>query len=327
MNESMLTSNMDLRINNMVQPNFCHNCGETTIIVDNNTGEKVCSECGCVVPDITLNRGPEWRTFNFKEKSDRTRASPTQSLINEIGLNTGFQTYSDSSGKRLDSKTRSKMVRLRRHDTRSKLVGRARNLSEAMNILNRLVDELHLPASVKRRAARIYQIVLGRDLIRGRTIAGFVAASVYAACREAKVPRSLNEISRVSSEDLKDVSRVYRLLIRKLDLQMPLDHPMKFVPRIAEELEIGRETDRLSIELLRKAREEKMLVGKDPRGMAAAALYLACKINDVKATQKDIAYAAGTTEVTLRNRLRDLKKITTLDQLDEARSDSQTIHD
>ncbi len=56
-----------------------------------------------------------------------------------------------------------------------------------------------------------------------------------------------------------------------------------------------------------------MLVGKDPRGMAAAALYLACKINDVKATQKDIAYAAGTTEVTLRNRLRDLERVACVD--------------
>lgn len=311
----MLTSNMDLHENDMIQPDFCYNCGETTLILDECTGETVCGECGCVVQDITLNRGPEWRAFKLKEKFDRQRASPIQSIFNEIGFNTSFQTNSDSSGRKLDSKTRSKMFRLKRHDTRSKLVGRARNLSEAMNILSCLADELHLPSNVRRRATRIYYSALRRDLIRGRTIAGFVAASVYAACREAKVPRSLKEISLVSSEDLKDISRVYRLLIRNFDLKMPVDHPMKFVPRIAEELDIGRETDRLCIELLCKAKQEKMLVGKDPRGMAAAALYLACKITDEQATQKDIAHAAGTTEVTLRNRLKDLEKMENLDQL------------
>jgi len=318
----MRTSNIDLHKNNLVHQNLCHNCGGNTLILDNNTGEKVCSECGYVVQDITLNREPEWRAFNLKEKSDRTRASPTRSIINKIGFHTDFRMNSDYSGRRLDSKTRSKMLRLRRHDTRSKLEGHARNLSEAMNILNRLADELNIPANIMRRAAGIYQLSLRKDLIRGRTIAGFVAASLYAACREEKVPRSLREISLASSEDMKDISRVYRLLIRKLDLKMPVDHPMKFVPRIAEELEIDRETDRLSIELLRKAKEERVLMGKDPRGMAAAALYLACKINDVKTTQKDITYAAGTTEVTLRNRLRDLKKISYLDQINEAMSDN-----
>ncbi len=309
----MHASMMDLQSNHMVPQKICNNCEGTKLVLDNKTGETICSECGCVVQDITLNRGPEWRAFNFKEKFDRQRASPVQHIINKIGFNTGFQIYSDSSGRRLDSETRSKMFRLRRRDTRSKLVGYERNLSEAMNVLSRLADELYLPSRIKRRAARIYQMALARDLIRGRTIAGFVAASVYAACREAKVPRSLKEISRVSLKDLRTISRAYRLLIRKLDIKMPVDHPMKFVPRISEGLGIGRETDRLSIEILRKAKKERMLVGKDPRGMAAAALYLACKINDVKATQKDIAYAAGTTEVTLRNRLRDLERVACVD--------------
>jgi len=318
----MHITNMELHTKYMVQQNICYNCGETSLLLDKNTGEKVCTECGFVVQDITLNRGPEWRAFTPKEKSERLRASPSISIISEVGLNTDFQTNSDSTGKKLDYQTRRKMYRLRKQDTRSKLDGRARNLSTAMNIMSRLTDELHLPANVKRRAVRIYRLSLERELIRGRTIAGFVAASVYASCREAKVPRSLNEISRVSYEDLKDISRVYRLLLRELDLQMPVDHPMKFVPRIAEKLEIDRETDRLSIEILREAKEEKMLVGKDPRGMAAAALYLACKINDEKATQKDIAYFAGTTEVTLRNRLRDLEQINNLDELAEARDEA-----
>jgi transcription initiation factor TFIIB len=262
-----------------------------------------------------LNRGPDWRAYTPQERSKRQRATPSLSKITKIGMNTSFQTHSDYSGKKLDFNTRTKMYRLKKQDTRSKYFGKARNLSIAMSKINRLVEELHLPSSITKRAVSIYRTVLERDLVKGRTIAGFVAASIYAACREAKIPRSLNEISSVSYEDHKDISRVYRLILRELDLQMPLDHPMKFVPRIAEKLEVGRDTDQLSIELLRKAKKEKMLAGKDPRGMAAAALYLACKLNDEKRNQKDIAYHAGITEVTLRNRLKDLEKIPHLNEI------------
>jgi len=296
----------------------CPYCGGDALILDNNTGENTCSECGCVVPNTILNRGPEWRAFNLKEKSERSRASYTRSPLSEIGLYTNFQVYSDSNGKPLNYEMKSKMTRLKMYDTRSKFDGRRRNLSRAITILNRLVDELNLPKRVSDRAVRIYQICIDLDLIRGRTIAGFVAASVYAACREAKVPRSLQEISERSIEDYKDVSRTYRLLVRKLDLHLPIDSPMKFIPRIASELSIDRSTDRLSAEILSKAKDERMLVGKNPRGVVAAALYLACKMKENKTTQKEIAYAAGTTEVTLRNRLRDLEQIENLDKINIA---------
>ena len=320
----MQKSNYDLQLLEVQEYNCCPYCGGNELILDSKTGENICSDCGCVVTSTTLDRGPEWRAFNLKEKSERPRASSTKSPLNEIGMDTNFQISSDSSGRPLNSKMKRKMTRLKNYDTRSKLDGRQRNLSKALTILNRLVDELNLPKRLSDRAARIYRNCLDLDLIRGRTIAGFVAASVYAACREAKVPRSLSEISEISIEDNKDVSRIYRLLVRKLDLHLPIDGPMKFIPRIASELNIDRSTDRLSAEILRKARDEKMLVGKNPRGMVAAALYLACKMNDNKTTQKEIAYAAGTTEVTLRNRLRDLEQIEDIDRINETISVSET---
>jgi len=184
-----------------------------------------------------------------------------------------------------------------------------RNLSRAMNELNRLADRLHLPQSIKEEAAVVYREALKRDLIKGRTISGFVVASVYAACRKAKIPRSLQEVSDASIEDKKDVARTYRYLIRELNLKLPVDYPMKFVPKIAAELDVSREADELSIRILREAKERRVLAGRDPRGMAAAALYMACKASDERVTQKDIAEVADTTEVTLRNRLRDLEEM------------------
>jgi len=203
------------------------------------------------------------------------------------------------------------MYRLKKHDIISKMdENNIRNLTHAMTELSRLADELHLPDDVKERAAIIYRLALKKDLIKGRTIAGFVAASVYASCRESGVPRTLKDVTDVSTEKFKDISRTYRFLIRKLHLKMPVDHPMKYVPRVASEIETSRETERHTIKLLHEAKRRKILNGKDPMGMVAAALYMVSKENGERITQKDIASAADTTEVTLRNRLKDIEEIT-----------------
>jgi transcription initiation factor TFIIB len=300
---------LDMKVN--TESRGCPQCGNPQLICDPNSGEKVCSKCGLVISDVVVDRGPEWRAHTIKEKAMKSRMGPPISYIYyDKGFYTSFRTNKDTQGRRLDPETRRKMRRLKRYDTRSKLdESGMRNLSWAMNEMSMLADTLHLPNSIREKAAVIYRRSLEKDLIKGRTIAGFVAASVYAACRQARIPRSLQEVSEASTRDHKDVSRTYRFLLRELDLKMPVDYPMKFVPRIASKVDVSRETDRLTMEILQEARVKKALTGKDPRGIAAAALYLACKANDERCTQKNIAKAAGTTEVTLRNRLRDLENV------------------
>jgi transcription initiation factor TFIIB len=161
---------------------------------------------------------------------------------------------------------------------------------------------------VKEGAALIYRRALKKDLIRGRSIDAFVAASIYAACRQSKVPRPLKEITKFSTRDRGEISRTYRLLIRELGIKMPLDDPLKFIPNIASKLRLRRDTEQRAVDILRKAKEVQGLSGKDPRGLAAAALYMACLDLDDRRIQKDVAEAAGTTEVTLRNRLRGLEE-------------------
>lgn len=145
------------------------------------------------------------------------------------------------------------------------------------------------------------------DLIRGRSIDAFVAASIYAACRQSRIPRPLKEITKASIREHSEVARTYRLLIKEMKLKMPVDDPMKFIPSIASKLNLRRDTEQYAIDILRRAKERQGLTGKDPRGIAAAALYMACIDNNDKRIQKDVAEAAGTTEVTLRNRLRGLE--------------------
>ncbi|MGD2141866.1 MAG: TFIIB-type zinc ribbon-containing protein [Candidatus Bathyarchaeota archaeon] len=289
----------------------CPQCGSFRSVYDLKNGERVCGKCGLIIRDTFVDPRPERRIYNLEEQRKRKRFGiPTNFCYYDKGLFTSFSPNRDPKGRLLGHSKRQKMWRLKRQDNRSKLdESRMRNLSKAMNELSRMADNLHLPDTVKERAAVIYRKALKKDLIKGRTIATIVAASIYAACRLAGVARTLKEVGEVSPYKWKDVASDYRLLLKELNLKMPVPYPMKFIPQIAAKLDVSRGTDGLSVEILREAKDQKALVGKDPMGMAAAALYLACKTNDEKLTQKEIAYAAGTTEVTLRNRLRDLEKV------------------
>jgi transcription initiation factor TFIIB len=288
----------------------CSRCGNSNLIVDYEAGEEVCSDCGLVVSEAIVNTGPEWRAFTSAEKNSRPRVGMARSYtLYDMGLTTSFSGNRDARGNRLDTDTTSRMKKLKKYDTRSKLDDTwGRNLSIAMAELDRLSAILHIPRNVKEHAALMYRRALKADLIRGRSIDAFVAASLYAACRKLRVPRPLKEISKASTREHPEVSRSYRLLHRELKLKMPVDDPMKFVSGIASKLNVRESTQHKAVDILRMARERQGLSGKDPRGIAAAALYMACLDNDDKRIQKDVAAAAGTTEVTLRNRLRGLEE-------------------
>jgi len=287
----------------------CPKCGNVNIITDEENGERICSSCGLVLESDIIDMGPEWRAFTSTEKDTRSRTGLGTSLtLYDKGLSTVFRGDRDASGKRLNTEARIKMDRLRRYDNRSKFDETwRRNLSIAMAELDRMTVILSIPGNIKEQAALIYRKALKADLVRGRSIDAFVAASIYAACREAEVPRPIKKISEASTRDHSEVARTYRLLIRELKLRMPVDDPTKFVASIAAKLKLRRETEQKAVEILRKAKVRYGLSGKDPRGLAAAALYMACLSKNDRRIQKNVALAAGTTEVTLRNRLRGLE--------------------
>ena len=289
----------------------CSRCGSDNVILDLENGEEVCGDCGLVLSDDIVDTGPEWRAFTSSEKESRPRVGMARSYtLYDMGLSTSFSGDRDARGNRLDPSTRNRMKKLKKYDNRTKLDDTwGRNLSVALAELDRLSVALHIPKPVKEQAALIYRKALKKDLIRGRSIDAFIAASLYAACRLNKIPRPLKNISKASTREHSEVSRSYRLLLRELNLKMPIDDPMKFVSGIASKLKVRRDTEHKAIEILRRARKRNGLSGKDPRGIAAAALYMACIEHDDKRIQKDVAAAAGTTEVTLRNRLRGLEGV------------------
>jgi transcription initiation factor TFIIB len=258
-----------------------------------------------------MDKGPEWRAFTQEEKASRSRVGvPTSYSVHDKGLSTAIgRVDRDAFGRKLPLSTRLQMWRLRKWQIRSRVHSSVdRNLAQAMAELDRLSDKVYLPGSVKEKAAVTYRKALDKGLVRGRSIAAIAAASLYAACRTTSTPRTLREISEASLVDKKDVARCYRLLLRELDIKMPIANPLTYISKIAERTGISGRTQGLAIKLLRDAKRKRAAAGKDPMGLAAAALYIACLMKGEKKTQKDIAEAAGVTEVTVRNRYKTLKK-------------------
>ncbi len=289
----------------------CPECGSKNLIHDYDTGETICSSCGLVLREQMMDKGPEWRAFTQEEKASRSRVGiPTSYSVHDKGLSTAIgRVDRDAFGRKLPLSTRLQMWRLRKWQIRSRVHSSVdRNLAQAMAELDRLSDKVYAPGPVKEKAAVIYRKALDKGLVRGRSIAAIAAAALYAACRTSETPRTLREISEASLVDKKDVARCYRLLLRELNIRMPIADPLTYISKIAERTGISGQTQGLAIKILGQAKQKRAASGKDPMGLAAAALYIACLQNSEKKTQKDIAEAAGVTEVTVRNRYKSLRR-------------------
>ncbi len=286
----------------------CPECGSEITVNDGASGEVTCNTCGLVLHTDRLDPRPEWRAFTPEERKAKIRVGVPISLSkSDKGLSTTFQPYKDAHGQALPFKKRQQMWRLRRWHLRAQRhSSKQRNLNQAMNTLMRLAETLHVPHAVRDSAALIYRKALRRDLVKGRSIQSIAAAALYAACRLSSTPRSLQQVAAASTRSRKEISRNYRLLLRELNLQMPVDSPSKYVAKIASNVGLNQQIQNHALTLLQRAQEQRVDIGKAPQGVAAAALYIASIMQGQKTTQKALATAAGVTEVTVRNRYKGL---------------------
>jgi len=290
----------------------CPKCGKGHVLEDSTRGEFFCNKCGYVIKENVVDATPEWRAFTKEEKEAKVRVGMPSSLaIHDKGLATKVGTgKNDASGQRLKPSERLRIKRMQMWDRRSQMqVPLHKNLLYAFSDLSKLADKLKVSSSVVERAAYIYRKALKKDLIRGRSISAIITASIYAACRETTTPRTLKDIANVSGVKRKDVARSYRLLHRELNLKMPVTDPVKYVSKIASRARVPEKTSRKALEILKKAERAGISAGKDPMGLAGSALYIACILDEINVTQKDIAEAADVTEVTIRNRYKSLRKM------------------
>ena len=288
----------------------CPRCGKGSVVTDHNTGENFCGKCGFVLTDQSLESGPEWRSFSKEEHDSRSRAGvPTSLAMHDMGLATIIGPVNkDATGKPLSASMKSTIERLRTWDSRSQVHEPVdRNFRQAFSELDRLKDKLVVGDAVIEKAAYIYRKALEKGLVRGRSISALIASALYAACRDTETPRTLKDIAHSSNIKRKDIARCYRLLLRELSLKMPVVDPVRCVARIASKAGLSEKTKRDATKILKRAEEIKISSGKDPMGLAAAALYVACVTNGENKTQRDVAEAAGVTEVTIRNRYKGLK--------------------
>ena len=289
----------------------CPSCGGQKMVTDQNTGELCCSKCGLVINDKIVDTGAEWRSFSNDEGNKARTGAGTSLTMHDRGLSTVIGAANkDATGKPLSAGVKSSIERLRTWDSRSQAHSSAdRNLRQALNEMGKLKDKLALTDAVVEKAAYIYRKSMEKKLVRGRSIQGLVAACLYASCRNTETPRTLDDIANGINIRRKDVARCYRLIYRELELKMPVVDPVKGVSRIASIAELSEKSKRKAIKILNQAKDDGIVAGKDPMGIAAAALYLACISTGEVKSQKDISIASGVTEVTIRNRCAGLRKM------------------
>ena len=263
-----------------------------------------------MVKEKTVETGPEWRSFSGEEKDDRSRTGlPASVAMHDMGLATVVGAENrDASGRSLSGPMKSSIERMRTWDRRSQAHESAdRNMKQAFSELRRLSEKLSVSEAVTERAAYIYRKALERSLVRGRSITGIMGASLYAACRDREIPRTLKDVAAATNIKKKEIARSYRLLVKEMDLKMPVVDPAKCMTKIASRANVSEKTQRRALQILSRAEEARISAGKDPMGLAASALYVACTLEGEDVTQRDVASAAGVTEVTIRNRYKGLK--------------------
>ncbi len=285
----------------MTEAKKCPECGSSKLIFDEARSELICASCGLLVEEKMVDTSHELRAFDKSTKKSRGGAPISMQKFDK-GLTTNVGEISDIY--KLDSSQQTrKYLRLKKWQERVS-TSIERNLRLAMAELRRVATFLDLPSVVKEEAARIYNFVLQRGLVRGRSMESVIASCIYASCRSYNIPRTLDEISAASEVERKEIGRTYRFIIRKIGIKVAPSSPKDYISRFSSTLHLSPKAQNGALNILKKAEVSELTSG--PAGIAAAALYVSALLNDEKKTQREVADVAGITEVTIRNRYKEL---------------------
>lgn len=276
---------------------------------DYECAEIVCMDCGFVVDSKIADRGPEWRAFDHEQRAKRTRVgAPLTYTIHDKGLSTMIDWHDrDIYGKRLSPGQKAQIYRLRKWQRRIRVSDATeRNLAFALSEISKIANNLNLPKNILETASVIYRKAVKEHLIRGRSIQGVTAAAIYVACRQCRLARTLEEIAQASNIAKKEVGRSYRFLVKELDYFIPPVKPSQYVTKFSSQLIMQGKVEEIAHKILNTAQQLKLTSGRGPTGIAAAASYIASVLTGERKTQREIAEIAQVTEVTIRNRYKEL---------------------
>lgn len=292
-----------------VEVNRCTECG-TLLVRDAQHAETVCPQCGLVASESEIDYGPDWRAFDGERSGARVGAPRTETL-HDYGLSTPFSRSSrDAHGRRIPAKRHYELARMRRLHSRSTFkTGADRNVARAITYIQGIADRLGIPKPVLEQGIRIYRKATDADLIRGRSIDAMAAAALYAASRLAGYPRNPDEMAEASGIDRRTLLRCHRVLVNKLRLKPTSPHATDFLARIASDLQLPASVEGEARRILKEADDMGITSGRSPTGLAASAIYVASHQTGHPRTQKRVSEVSGVTEVTIRNRARELVKV------------------
>jgi transcription initiation factor TFIIB len=276
---------------------------------DHECAEIVCMNCGFVVAAKLTDRGPEWRAFTTEQRQKRTRVgAPLTFTIHDKGLSTTIDWHDrDIHGRRLSAGQKAQIYRLRKWQRRIRVSDATeRNLAFALSEMSKIANALNLPKNILETASVIYRKAVKERLIRGRSIQGVTAAALYVACRQCGLARTLEEIAQASNINKKEVGRSYRFLVKELNYFVPPIKTSQYITKFFNHLAMQGKTEEIAHKILATAKELRLTSGRGPTGIAAAASYIASVLTGERRTQREIAEIAQVTEVTIRNRYKEL---------------------
>ena len=314
----MLSDNNSKLVLDGKSPDACISTGglHGPLVTDSNRGEVLCSSCGIVVLDKVEDMTPEQKSYSLEDYNNNTRTGMASALsIHDKGLSTIIgNTDKDATGRFISSYMKSTFNRLRTWDNRSKSSSQEKNLRSAFVILGTVKSKLDISDNVIERAAYLYRKALTKNITRGRTITGMILSALYVSCREANVPRTLQDVADAGNISFKDLSRHYRVFVKALELQVVSFTPSEFVSKIGTIVGLSEKAKRDAVNILYHAQKKGITDGKNPVALAATAIFLSGVSNEEKITQHKIASASGVSSVTIRNTARVLRKKLEIDE-------------
>ena len=286
----------------------CKECGSRNLEKDITRGELNCVDCGLVLEENLVDPGAEWRSFDDGSKDDPSRTgAPMNIMLHDKGLSTDIDWQNrDWSGKSL--KSNSQMYRMRKWQKRARVSdSRERNLANALAELDKMAMHLDgLPRTVRQEAANVYKKTLEAGLIRGRSIQGAAAASLYIACQLCGVPRTLDEVAQKLKLGRKEIGRTVRTIKRELKMKPMTTKPEQYIDRFCSDLQLRSEVVAQCHKWMEEIKRLELDSGRGPVGIAASLIYMASIITGQNRTQREIADVTNVTEVTIRNRYKEL---------------------
>jgi len=268
----------------------CPECHSKNLVWDYGRGECYCEDCGLVIEDALIDTRPEWRYFSQREREERERCgAPETYRIHDKGLGTPPRMMKHRTITHLTSAEESWMI-------------------YALIELERISSALGIPKFLREEAAKMLREILSsKETEKKLTYIGadsIVPSVIYIVCRRNGIPRSLNDIVKVSKVPKRRISHTYKSILRALNIQLRPLSPSDFIPVICSSLGLSGDVCAIAQHILSTAKD--VIGGKNPLGVAASAIYVAAFLCGKHVTQKEVAEAAGISEVSIRNIYRDL---------------------